>query len=65
VVRKVTKRDIPEIISPRRPGDPDRLVASALKAKKILKWTPKYSNLNDIVESAWVWHQAHPGGYKK
>jgi len=65
VVRKVTRRDIPEVISPRRPGDPDRLVASALKAKKILKWTPQYSNLNDIVESAWAWHQAHPDGYKK
>lgn len=65
VVRKVTKRDIPEVISPRRPGDPDRLVASAVKAKKILKWAPIYSNLNDIVESAWAWHQAHPDGYKK
>jgi UDP-glucose 4-epimerase len=65
VVRKVTKRDIPEVISPRRPGDPDRLVASAVKAKKVLKWTPQYSNLNDIVESAWAWHQAHPDGYKK
>jgi UDP-glucose 4-epimerase len=65
VVRKVTKRDIPEVISPRRPGDPDRLVASALKAKKILKWTPRNSNLNDIIESAWAWHQAHPDGYKK
>ena len=65
VVRKVTKRDIPEVVSPRRPGDPDRLVASAAKAKKILKWVPKYSNLDDIVESAWAWHQAHPDGYKK
>ncbi len=65
VVRKVTRRDIPEVISPRRPGDPDRLVASAVKAKKILKWTPQSSNLNDIVESAWAWHQAHPDGYKK
>lgn len=64
-VRKVTQRDIPEVISPRRPGDPDRLVASALKAKKILKWTPHNSNLNDIIESAWAWHQAHPDGYKK
>ncbi|MEI6564532.1 MAG: UDP-glucose 4-epimerase GalE [bacterium] len=65
VVRKVTKRDIPEVISPRRPGDPDRLVASAQKAKKILKWVPKYSNLIDIVESAWAWHQSHPDGYRK
>lgn len=65
VVRKVTGSDIPEVISPRRPGDPDRLVASALKAKKILKWTPQYSNLDDIVESAWAWHRAHPDGYKK
>jgi len=65
VVRKVTKQDIPEVISPRRPGDPDRLVASAQKAKKILKWAPQYSNLNDIVASAWAWHQSHPEGYKK
>jgi len=65
VVRKVTKREIPEVVSPRRPGDPDRLVASAEKAKKILKWVPKMSNLDDIVESAWAWHRAHPDGYKK
>lgn len=65
VVRRVTKRDIPEVVSPRRPGDPDRLVASAEKARKILKWIPKCSNLDDIVESAWAWHQAHPNGYKK
>ncbi len=65
VVRKVTQREIPEVISPRRPGDPDRLVASAVKAKKVLKWIPRNSNLNDIIESAWAWHQAHPNGYKK
>ncbi|MEI6788328.1 MAG: UDP-glucose 4-epimerase GalE [bacterium] len=65
VVRKVTKREISEVVSPRRPGDPDRLVASAEKAKKILKWVPKMSNLDDIVESAWAWHRAHPDGYKK
>lgn len=65
VVRKVTKREIPEVVSPRRPGDPDKLVASSAKAKKILKWVPKMSNLDDIVESAWAWHRAHPDGYKK
>lgn len=65
VVRKVTRQDILEVVSPRRPGDPDRLVAAAGKAKKILKWVPRYSNLEDIVESAWAWHQAHPEGYRK
>ena len=65
MIRKVTKRNIPEVISPRRAGDPDRLVASAGKARKILKWVPKCSNLEAIVESAWAWHQAHPEGYRK
>jgi UDP-glucose 4-epimerase len=51
--------------APRRPGDPDRLVASAKRAKSVLGWVPKHSNLRSIVESAWAWHQAHPNGYVK
>jgi hypothetical protein len=48
---------------PRRPGDPAILVASSEKIKHELKWQPQYSNLDDIVRSAWDWFQAHPNGY--
>lgn len=65
VVREVTGHPIPEALSPRRPGDPDRLVASAERAKAVLGWTPTSSDLRSIVESAWAWHQDHPHGYAK
>ena len=63
VVRRVTAREIPVEVGPRRPGDPARLVAAADKAHKELGWTPKFTSLESIVESAWAWHQAHPNGY--
>jgi len=59
----VTKRSIKTVEKPRRPGDPPRLVASAGKAAKELGWKPEYASLEDIVDSAWRWHQAHPSGY--
>lgn len=65
VVREVTGHPIPEELSPRRPGDPDRLVASAERARSLLGWSPTASNLRSIVESAWAWHQSHPHGYAK
>ncbi len=64
VARQVTGHAIPEEFSPRRPGDPDRLVASADRARKVLGWVPAHSNMKAIVESAWAWHQAHPRGYR-
>jgi UDP-glucose 4-epimerase len=62
-IRKVTKRKITTIESPRRPGDPARLVASSEKIKKELGWVPKYPELETIVETAWQWHRKHPKGY--
>ncbi len=60
---KVTGRVIKAVERPRRPGDPPRLVATAEKARKELGWTPKLPKLEDIVASAWRWHQKHPEGY--
>ena len=61
--RKVTGHPIPAKVTPRRPGDPDRLVASSAKAMSELGWKPKYPQLQTIVEHAWAWHKAHPQGY--
>lgn len=43
--------------SPRRPGDPPILIGSNEKAKEILNWTPKLSDIDMIIESAWKWHK--------
>ncbi len=61
--RKVTGHSIPSVISPRRAGDPAKLVASSEKAKQILGWNPAYSNLEDIIASAWNWHKNYPDGF--
>lgn len=42
-------------IGPRRPGDPDTLVASSDQIMKALNWRPRYSSLEDIIRTAWVW----------
>jgi UDP-glucose 4-epimerase len=60
---KVTGKKITAIEKPRRPGDPPRLVAAADKAVRELGWKPRYPKLEDIVATAWHWHQRHPNGY--
>lgn len=64
VCRKVTGHSIPAEVSPRRAGDPARLVASSEKAMKELNWKPQYHTLEKIVETAWKWHKTHPYGYE-
>jgi UDP-glucose 4-epimerase len=63
VARKVTGRPIPVVESPRRPGDPAILIASAARIRRELNWRPQFPDLETIVASAWRWHQAHPHGY--
>ena len=57
-VRKCTGRDIPIHFEDRRPGDPPRLVANPEKARTLLGWRTRHSSLDEIVETAWNWHQA-------
>lgn len=61
--RHATGNPIPVTVSPSRPGDPPSLVANANKAKTILGWKPENSQLDQIIRSAWKWHQSHPNGY--
>jgi UDP-glucose 4-epimerase len=55
--RRVTGHAIPAEIFPRRPGDPAVLVASAEKAMRELGWKPRYTGLDEMVRTAWTWHQ--------
>ena len=61
--REVTGTSIPAQIGSRRAGDPARLVASSDRIRKELGWKPRFSGLEQIIDSAWRWHQRHPDGY--
>ncbi len=58
-VEKVTDRKVNKVYGTRRAGDPDMLVADNSKAKELLNWTPKYSDLENIIQTAWNWHLKH------
>jgi len=55
--RRVTGHPIPAEVHPRRPGDPAVLIASSEKAIRELGWKPKYTQLDEIVRTAWIWHR--------
>lgn len=57
--RNVTGHAIPVVESPRRPGDSARLVASPNKIISELDWKPTHTNMQDILSSAWEWHQSN------
>ncbi|MFD1440440.1 UDP-glucose 4-epimerase GalE [Lacticaseibacillus hegangensis] len=61
--RKVTGKEIPAKIGPRRAGDPSTLIAASDKAREILGWQPKYDDVEKVIETAWNWHESHPKGY--
>jgi UDP-glucose 4-epimerase len=54
---RVIGRDVPRVESPRRPGDPPELVASAEKIRDELGWLPEHSSIEDILATAWNWQK--------
>ena len=62
---KLVGKTIPYKIAPRRSGDPARLVASGEKAKNLLGWQPRQTDIGEIIASAWRWHKEHPDAYGK
>lgn len=54
-VARVTGKPVPHTMGPRRDGDPAALVADSTRLQTELGWKPMYSDLNKIVETAWVW----------
>ena len=63
-VEMVSGKKVPFEYAARRPGDPVELVASSDLARRKLGWNPRYTQLEEIIASAWEWHQKHPNGYK-
>ena len=61
MITAVTGQSLPAPKGDRRPGDPAQLVADAAKARDELGFAPRHSDLRNIIETAWRWHQrAHP-----
>jgi len=51
--RDVTGHPVPEVLAPRRAGDPAVLVASSERIGVDLGWKPAFTSLRDMVEDAW------------
>ncbi|PLY05539.1 MAG: UDP-glucose 4-epimerase GalE [Desulfuromonas sp.] len=54
---EVTQKTIPYEILDRRPGDPPILVSDSSRARRLLGWDPVYTELRDIIATAWHWHK--------
>ena len=63
--KEVTGMPITVVQGMRRAGDPSVLIASSDKAKAILQWKPKHSDIPHIIRSAWKWHTSRPDGYAR
>ena len=55
-VQRVTGRKLTVFMEGRRPGDPDILVADNTKARSVLGWIPVHSSIDNIIRTAWNWH---------
>lgn len=57
VAKKITGVNFKVEYADRRPGDPAELIGSNVKAKEVLGWEPKHSDIETILKDAWNWHQ--------
>jgi len=55
-VKKISGKNFDVVISPRRPGDADELIADSTKIRQELGFNPKYSDIETIIKTAWQWH---------
>ena len=62
-VERIGGRPVPHSFGPRRAGDPAALVASSARLREETGWSPRFGAIDDIVRTAWAWHEAHPKGY--
>jgi len=56
-IRRVTDLPVPVQYGDRRPGDPPILISDAARAMHELGWTPRFCSLDEIIRTAWAWHQ--------
>jgi UDP-glucose-4-epimerase GalE len=54
---RVTGRSLTVRESPRRAGDPPELVADSSLAASVLGWRPRFTDIEEMIQTAWNWHQ--------
>lgn len=57
MINKVSGKNLKVKIEKRRPGDASSLVADPTKINTELGFSPKYSDLETIIKTAWLWHE--------
>jgi UDP-glucose-4-epimerase GalE len=62
--KRVTGVDFEVIGAPRHPADPPVLYCDASKITRELGWSPKITDLDEIIRTAWDWMRRHPQGYR-
>jgi len=62
-VRQVSGKDFKVVTAERRPGDVPILTSDATKVRNELGWKTEKPELQEMVSSAWKWHNEHPDGY--
>lgn len=60
---EATGVEVPYVIDPRRPGDPDEVYANADKALNVLGWKAQYG-IKEMCEDTWRWQKNNPAGYE-
>jgi len=63
MVERVVGKPVPHEEVPRRAGDPPSLFADNKKAVSQLQWKPNFTNIEQIIKTAWDWHRSHPKGF--
>ncbi|MFB0553149.1 MAG: UDP-glucose 4-epimerase GalE [Phycisphaerae bacterium] len=62
-VKRISGKDFKVVAADRRPGDAPILTSDATKARNELGWKTEKPELEEMVSSAWQWHNKYPDGY--
>ena len=60
--RQITGHAIPAVMAERRAGDPAILIADSTRIREQLGWQPRFEKIDDIIDTAWTWHQKEATG---
>ena len=61
--KRVTGVDFEVSEGERRPGDPPTLYADPTKVRSETDWSPRFTDVDEIIQTAWEWFKVHPDGY--
>ncbi len=64
-VGRLSGREVPQVVAPRREGDPAVLFASSDRIRAELGWRPRHTELAGIVETAWNWRTSRSGAARR